>query len=444
LPSTPAPDTALNVYRRALAAQPDGSVVMVEIGYNENLSNLLHSGPDAISPLNGHDLIAQKVKELVVMGGGYPSRSIENNLAGNPGAAQDVAANWPTKIVWSGYEVGDQIHTGQTISGTHPANSPVRVAYEAFVGPNNWIYSYDLTAVYHAIRPADTTMTEVGPGTNAIDSSGGNVFTMGAGDQYYLKLGSATALDASIEQLLDVVPTQTTTTTSTSTTSTTSTSTTTTSTTATSTTTSSTTTSTTTAPPGPSDNFDSNSLNPAVWSTSSTGSTVAAANQELEITHPGGAWTTGTLTSNPFDITSHAVQVQVKRPAGGDVSTACGSGMTCYGETSVFLWLDSSHYAELFFAGNALTAWINNGAGEVNLTPSWPHYDPTAMQWVRLRESGGMLLFEYAGGTTSPGPWTTLASTNDPFPLTSVRFMLKAGANLDSTDTAQFDNVSTS
>lgn len=207
-PSTPAPDTAVNVFRRALVAQPNGSVVMVETGYEENLSALLNSPADSISPLNGRELIAQKVKSLVIMGGGYPSRSGENNLIGNPAAAQDVATNWPTKIVWSGYEVGDAVHTGSTISATHPANSPVRVAYEAFVGPGNWIYSYDLTAVYHAVRPQDPLLTEVGPGTNVIDSSGGNVFTLGTGNQYYLQLSDPTTLDSSLETLLDTLPTR--------------------------------------------------------------------------------------------------------------------------------------------------------------------------------------------------------------------------------------------
>ncbi len=203
--STPAPDTAVNVYRRALASQADGSVVVVSIGYLGNLADLLNSPPDAISPLSGRDLVAQKVNRLVVMGGGYPSMT-ENNLAGDPAAAADVSANWPTKIVWSGYEVGDAVHTGETISSTHPPSSPVRVAYEAYSGPGNWIPSYDLTAVYHAVRPTDPVLSEVGPGTNAIDGSGGNVFTMGSGNQYYLSLSDPTALDGSIEALLDTLP----------------------------------------------------------------------------------------------------------------------------------------------------------------------------------------------------------------------------------------------
>jgi inosine-uridine nucleoside N-ribohydrolase len=171
--STPTPGAAVDVLRRTLAGQPDHSVVIASAGYFGNLSDLLNSPGDAISPLSGRDLVALKVNRLVSMGGGYPSRSGETNLSGDPAAASNVASNWPTKIVWSGYEVGDAIHTGQTISSTHPSLSPVRKAYEAFVGPNNWIYSYDLTAVYHAVRPQDTQLSEVGPGTNAVNSSGG-------------------------------------------------------------------------------------------------------------------------------------------------------------------------------------------------------------------------------------------------------------------------------
>ena len=84
----------------------------------------------------------------------------------------------------SGEELGDQVHTGQTISSTHPDSSPVRAAYVAFVGPNNWIYSYDLTAVYFADRPNDPAMQPFGPGTNIVGSDGSNTFTTGSGSQF--------------------------------------------------------------------------------------------------------------------------------------------------------------------------------------------------------------------------------------------------------------------
>jgi len=496
--ATPAPDPALNVYRRALAAAPNGSVVMIATGYEENLSTLLNSPPDSISPLTGRDLISQKVRALVIMGGGYPSHGGENNLVGNPAAAQNVASSWPTKISWSGIEVGDAVHTGQTISSVHPASSPVRAAYEAFVGPNNWIYSYDLTALYHAVRPADTLLTEVGPGTNAIDSAGANVFTLGAGNQYYLSLTDATSLDSAIEALLDTLPSAPPDTTppvisgvsagavlsgaatvswttdegsdsqvdygvtssygsssslntqlvvSHSVTM------------------SGLTAATTyhyrvksrdaagnlatsadftfmtasTSAPGPNDTFDSNTIDPARWTVVQDGSTVAAANQELEITHPATTtWTKGTLQSSvAYDQTGRCVQVQVKRAANN------GLGGATYGETKTFLSLDSTHYVYFFIAGGAMTAWYNKGSGEVNLTPTWPAYSATAMQWLRFRETGGTLYWEYASGATSPGAWITLASMPDPFPMTAVTFKIAAGSNVATTDVARFDNIST-
>jgi purine nucleosidase len=498
--STPTPESAVTVYRRALAAAPDGSVVMASVGYFGNLSALLDSPADSISLLTGRQLIAQKVNSLVAMAGGYPSNSGENNIVGDPASAQDVAANWPTKIIWSGYEVGDAVHTGQTISSVHPTNSPVRVAYEAFAGAGNWIYSYDLTAIYHAIRPADSLLSEVGPGTNQISNTGANSFVSGSGNQYYLALSSATSLDSSIEALLDTLPSSsapppdttppaitgvsassvssgeatvgwttdepattqveygTTTAYGSSTTPDTSLGT------SHSQTLSGLTpgtlyhyrvkstdaagnaavsgdfTFTTTAAQasGLNENFDSNTLDPGVWSLIQGGSTVAAANQELEITHPAGSWTkSGVVSAVTEDATGRSVQVQLKRAANN------GLGGSTYGETTIYLMLDSTHYASFFVASGKLTAWVNTGGGESNQTPSWPTYNATNMQWLRFRESAGRLYWEYASGTTTPGPWTTLVSTGTPFALTGVRLEMVAGTNVNVTDTAKFDNVAT-
>jgi hypothetical protein len=107
------------------------------------------------------------------------------------------------------------------------------------------------------------------------------------------------------------------------------------------------------------------------------------------------------------------------------------------------LSVDATHQLELFVAGSSLTAWVTNGSSATNLTPRWPRYDATAVQWLRIRESGGTVFFEYAGGSTSPGAWTVLTSTPKPFSLSSVTYGLTAGSDQTSTDTAIFDNVST-
>ena len=191
-----------------------------------------------------------------------------------------------------------------------------------------------------------------------------------------------------------------------------------------------------TPPPSLNETFDANLIDPTKWLAVTGGSTVTAANQQLEISHPPGPWTTGSLQSvTAHDQTNRVLQLQLKRAANN------GLGGTTFGETSVFLWRDPTHYAEFFIAGGSLTALINSGSGEVNLTPSWPRYSATSSQWLRFRESAGTLYWEYADGTTTPGTWTTMASASNPFAMDSVVVKMIAGANVNVVDTAILDNL---
>jgi len=102
---------AVGLIRKLLAAQPDDSVTLVGTGFFTNWRRLLESPPDEVSPLNGHDLIAKKVKLLSVMAGAFQTvnwdtRFLEYNVAKDLPATKAVAKSWPTPMVWSGYEIG--------------------------------------------------------------------------------------------------------------------------------------------------------------------------------------------------------------------------------------------------------------------------------------------------------------------------------------------------
>jgi hypothetical protein len=202
---TATPANAVDVLKTALAAQADNSVVIAETGYPKNLADLIAT-PD------GKALVAKKVKMLVIMAGGYPNGNHENNVNGDADSARAIADTWPTKVVWSGVEIGDLVDTGGSLTSTHPASSPVRISYEAFGGPNKAIKSWDLTAVYHAVRSGDAVMTEVGPGRNEIDNFGDATYSNNTwvndpmGTQYYLKLNSEAALENSLNALLNTLP----------------------------------------------------------------------------------------------------------------------------------------------------------------------------------------------------------------------------------------------
>ena len=152
-----APD-AVAQYRKILSTQPDRSVVIVTVGYLTNLSYLLDSRPDASSPLDGLELARQKVKHLVCMGGRYPYENDPGkygNFKPDPAAAQHVAQQWPTTIIFTGGgEFANLFHAGSPAFDFPPKSNPVSRAYEVFLKSWNrtWHHSADLIAVYVAVR----------------------------------------------------------------------------------------------------------------------------------------------------------------------------------------------------------------------------------------------------------------------------------------------------
>jgi inosine-uridine nucleoside N-ribohydrolase len=181
---TQAPE-AVALYRTLLAAQPDRSVVVAAIGMETNLARLLDSPADATSPLTGAQLVAAKVAKLVMMGGRYPQGS-ESNFTRDPGAAERAVNNWPTPIVFSGYEIGAEIMTGSKLADT-PATNPVRRAYEIFAGAGVDRPSWDQSALYVAGKGIDGVFGLSAAGRNTVGPDGANTGKKTAdGKQHYL------------------------------------------------------------------------------------------------------------------------------------------------------------------------------------------------------------------------------------------------------------------
>lgn len=166
-------EDAVTLYRRILTSQPDKSVTIVSVGFLDNLRNLLNSGPDDISPLNGIDLVRQKVKEASIMGGNYPygpefnfstdiSEYNYTNLGlGYPnreGVTAEVLQKFPSDMVFSGWSVGKDIRSGwglldnnyYNINGGAP-NNPIR---EHFIHNGADRPGWDQTSVLYAVRGA--------------------------------------------------------------------------------------------------------------------------------------------------------------------------------------------------------------------------------------------------------------------------------------------------
>jgi len=156
--SSDAPE-ATHLLRKVLSEQTDGSVTMIQVGFFSNLAALLRTSADTNCPLTGLDLVKRKVKLLSVMAGafrpvGNNNHRLEFNVAQDIASARVVAEEWPTPIVWSGYEIGLAVlFPASSIERdfSYVQHHPVAEAYYLYKPPPHERPSWDLTSVLYAV-----------------------------------------------------------------------------------------------------------------------------------------------------------------------------------------------------------------------------------------------------------------------------------------------------
>jgi inosine-uridine nucleoside N-ribohydrolase len=180
---------AVEVYRKVLAGQPDGSVTIVTVGFLTNLSDLLKSGPDKYSKLPGTELVKNKVKHLVSMAGKFPSGK-EFNVFKDAPSARYVFDNWPTQVIFSGFEIGEKVITGlPLVQNRRIQNSPAKDVFrislpkaeEDKLGRKSW----DQTAVLVAIKGA-APYYDLKPGRIVTEKDGSNTWDNNKTRHHYL------------------------------------------------------------------------------------------------------------------------------------------------------------------------------------------------------------------------------------------------------------------
>ncbi|EOD45424.1 putative inosine uridine-preferring nucleoside hydrolase protein [Neofusicoccum parvum UCRNP2] len=181
----------VTLYRKLLSSQEDGSVTIASIGFFDNLSGLLNSTADAFSNSSGVDLVVNKVSELVVMGGGYPSGYEYNFWGSNSSLTAHVVNNWPGKITFSGSELGGNVTSGAPLTVRGPSNDPVAAAYRWYTGYNASRFSWDPLTVLYACQGLGD-LFEYGNefGYNYVHPNGSNdwVYDRNVTDQHWLQL----------------------------------------------------------------------------------------------------------------------------------------------------------------------------------------------------------------------------------------------------------------
>ena len=149
------PENAVTVLRRALAAAKD-KVRLVTIGSFANVAGLLKSCADEISPLSGAELVERKVSEMYSMAGNFKGVTnfygyefvAECNVLLSLEDSIYVAENFPRPIVYSPFELGVKILTGEKL--LTGADNPMKMAYYVHnAGPRE---SWDPVTAYMAVK----------------------------------------------------------------------------------------------------------------------------------------------------------------------------------------------------------------------------------------------------------------------------------------------------
>lgn len=183
---------AVQLYRKVLSQQPDASVTIVSVGFSTNLVRLMDTQPDSLSSLSGMDLIAKKVKQLVMMAGDFTRPDAkEYNVIMDIPAAKKIFSSWPTPIVTSPFDVGSAIK--------YPATSiendfdwtkahPVVEAYKAYLEMPYDRQTWDPTAVLYAVE-GSSWFTVSPAGKIDVTDEGNTHFTADpSGTRHYLSV----------------------------------------------------------------------------------------------------------------------------------------------------------------------------------------------------------------------------------------------------------------
>lgn len=172
-----APD-AIAVYRQILAAQPDTSVTIVTVGFLTNLADLLKSPADNYSTLPGKELVGKKVKKLVAMAGRFTSGR-EFNIYMDSTASKYALENWPTPVIFTGFEIGWEIRTGLRAMKMEAENNPVKDVFRISIPlseeDKNGRMSWDETATLIAAYGTEGFFTKV-KGRIVVNPDGSNTW----------------------------------------------------------------------------------------------------------------------------------------------------------------------------------------------------------------------------------------------------------------------------
>lgn len=195
--------------RTALVAEPRSDNVLVVVGAQGNLAQLLQSPADGISALTGAQLVEAKFSHIAIMGGFEPGNSSqEYNIRNDVAAAIYVADNSPVPLWYLDATLGGSLKCGPSTALSASTN-PYRAVQAVMqsVDPG----TLDGSGKRLAFDPATTLVAMRGfgalfdgvAGTQVINANGSNTWTDGAGPHYRItRVATVAAINAEMDRLI--------------------------------------------------------------------------------------------------------------------------------------------------------------------------------------------------------------------------------------------------
>ncbi|OTB05605.1 hypothetical protein M426DRAFT_319596 [Hypoxylon sp. CI-4A] len=211
--------TPVELYRSILSSAEDQSITLISLGFLTNIAALLNSSSDDATSLAGRALVSAKVKEFVVMGGQYPSGWEFNFGGSDPASTSYVVNTWPrdVPITYSGFELGEDILSGENLVEYAPPDSPILAAYQWYVGRCSTVReSWDpITTLYGILGVGRLFSYANDIGCNEVLANGSNTWINDTtvSNQHWLKLADGvtnTSIALSLNRFFSYDPSDTT------------------------------------------------------------------------------------------------------------------------------------------------------------------------------------------------------------------------------------------
>ncbi len=164
------------LYRKILA-ESEVKVEIAEIGFTQVLADLLDSPADEYSPLTGLELVREKCAKLWVMAGKWDNLKSgkEHNFCNNKRSIDGgmrLCKNWPTEIVFLGFEIGLSVISGGNLEKDDFLHQAM-ADHLSFFGRSSWDPMLVLLALINDFDKAGYTYKQ---GIASLDDNGANHF----------------------------------------------------------------------------------------------------------------------------------------------------------------------------------------------------------------------------------------------------------------------------